>query len=97
VTRRRLSKVALVVAAIYAMAAAFALALPWLARPGASLAGVFAVVLIRPWSTVLVWIMDVAGLDSFLFNWGFLMLGAVVNTWLLYTVVAWLIGAVRTE
>ena len=84
------SKTALFLAALYLSFALAALALPLITGPHASLAGVYAVLIIQPWSTILVWFMDASGLDSMVFNWGFLLLGALINTWLIYKLVAWL-------
>ena len=89
------SKVALLFAALYLSFSLAALALPLLTGPHASLAGVYAVVIIQPWSTILVWFMDATGLDSVVFNWGFLLLGALINTWLIYKLVAWLALTIR--
>lgn len=62
---------------------------------GDSLAGVFAVLVIQPWGTLLVWIMDAAAIDSLAFNLLFMFGGALLNAWIIYRVVAWVVGRFR--
>lgn len=89
------SKVALFCAALYLSLSLAALALPLITGPHANLAGIYAVLIIQPWSTILVWIMDTTGLDSIVFNWGFLLAGALLNSWLIYKLVSWVSGKIR--
>jgi hypothetical protein len=59
---------------------------------GDSLSGVFAVLIIQPWGTVLVWVMDGSGLDSVLINILFMLGGAILNAWCIYKLLSWLMG-----
>lgn len=93
-TDRPRSKVALLFAALYLSLSLAALALPLIAGAHSNLAGIYAVLIIQPWSTILVWFMDRTGVDSLVLNWGFLLVGALVNTWLIYKLVAWISGKI---
>jgi hypothetical protein len=84
------SKPALFFAAAYLLLAVASLAFIFVS--GDSLAGVFAVLVIQPWGSWLVWVMDIAGMDSFFFNLLFMSGGALLNSWVIYKVVAWLVA-----
>ena len=87
------SKPALFFAVAYMLIALASLALIFVS--GDNLAGVFAVLVIQPWGTLLVWIMDAAAIDSLVFNLSFMSGGALLNAWLIYRVVAWLVARFR--
>ena len=82
------SKVAVWVAGLYLVVALAAWVLPWIAKPGESLAGIYVVPLAFPWSFLLGWIMDRFGIDSMAFNSAFLLLGILINAAILYFVLS---------
>jgi hypothetical protein len=81
------SRPGLLIAAAYLLVAVAAIGLVFVVDDG--LAGVFAVMIIQPWGSVLVWIMDTFGIDSFVFNVLFMLAGAAVNGWLIYRIISW--------
>jgi hypothetical protein len=83
------SKLALLFAAAYLLLAVASLIFIFVS--GDSLAGVFAVLVIQPWGSWLVWVMDIAGIDSLLFNLLFMSAGALLNCWIIYKTVTWLV------
>lgn len=89
------SKVAAWTAGLYLVVALAAWVLPWIAKPGESLAGIYVVPLAVPWSYLLGWIMDRTGIDSMVFNSAFLLLGILINTAFLYLVAAKILPARR--
>lgn len=90
-----LSKVGIGVAGLYLMVALAAWVLPWIAKPGESLAGIFVVPLAVPWSLLLGWIMDTTGVDSMVFKAVFLLVGISINAAILYFLTAKLFPARR--
>lgn len=82
--KRLKSKTAVWTAGVYLLVSLAALILLVTAGPGENLAGVYIVLLAKPWSTVLIWIIDRLGTDSLLFNSVFLLLGVLVNAALIY-------------
>ena len=68
--------------------------LPLIAKPGESLAGVYVAMLAYPWSTVLVWLMDGLGIDSFVLSSLFRLLGLFANGAILYYLLAWVTGKI---
>ena len=87
------SKPALFFAVAYMLIALASLALIFVS--GDNLAGVFAVLVIQPWGTLLIWIMDAAAIDSLVFNLLFMFGGAWLNAWIIYRVVAWVVARLR--
>ncbi len=83
-TKRPKSRAAAAGAGLYLIVSLAALVLLVTAGPGENLAGVYIVFLAKPWSTVLVWVINRLGTDSLLFNSVFLLLGVLVNAALLY-------------
>ena len=81
------SRLGLVIATVYLLVAIAAIGLVFVSDDG--LAGVFAVLIIQPWASALVWIMDTIGFDSFVFNVLFMLAGAAVNAWLIYRIISW--------
>jgi hypothetical protein len=88
------SRFAFWIAGLYLALGLAAWTLPWIAKPGESLAGVYVVMLAFPWSTVLLWLMDGFGIDSMIFSSFFLLLGLVFNAAILYYGIAWLTGKI---
>lgn len=84
------SKAALWLGGIYLVIGLAAWILPLVAKPGESLAGVYLVLVAQPWASLLVWIMDRFDIDSFAFNMVFMLLGVLLNTWIIYRLLAWL-------
>jgi len=84
---KRRSKLALFFAIGYILLAITSLA--WVFISDDSLAGVLAVIIIEPWGSVLIWLMDLIGFDSVIFNVLFMLGGALLNMWMIYTVIAW--------
>ncbi len=87
------SRIGLLIGAAYVLLAVAAIAFIFIADDG--LAGVFAVLVIQPWGSVLVWIMDIFEMDSFLFNMSFMLAGALLNGWLIYRVISWFVKLLR--
>ena len=87
------SRLGLLIAACYVFVAVAAIAFVFVADD--SLAGVLAVLVIQPWGSVLVWLMDKIGMDSFLFNVLFMLAGALVNGWLIYRIISWFMALLR--
>ncbi len=88
------SRVAFWIAGFYLVLGLAAWTLPFIAKPGESLAGVYVVMLALPWSTLLVWLMDGLGIDSIVFSSLFLLLGLFANAAILYYGIAWVTGEI---
>jgi len=87
------SRLGLLIGVAYVLLAVAAIALVFVADDG--LAGVLAVLVMQPWGSVLVWIMDIFDMDSILFNVLFMIAGALPNGWLIYRIISWLAVLVR--
>jgi len=88
------SRFAFWIAGLYLAVGLAAWTLPLIAKPGESLAGVYVAMLAYPWSTVLVWLMDGLGIDSFVLSSLFLLLGLFANGAILYYLLAWVTGKI---
>lgn len=88
------SRFAFWIAGLYLAVGLAAWTLPLIAKPGESLAGVYIAMLAYPWSTVLVWLMDGLGIDSFVLSSLFLLLGLFANGAILYYLLAWVTGKI---
>ena len=89
VSVHRKSRLALWLSGIYLFFALASWILPLIAKPDESLAGVFLALFAQPWATLLVWFTDKFQLDSFALNMVFMLLGILVNTWIIYRVFSW--------
>ena len=92
-TETQKSRLGLLLGVAYVLLAVAAIAFVFFADDG--LAGVLAVLVIQPWGSVLVWLMDITGMDSFLFNVLFMLAGALLNGWLIYRIISWLAALLR--
>jgi hypothetical protein len=81
------SKAAVMLTAAYLLLALAAAALPLFAKEGDSLANIYFIVFAMPWSLVLMGLTDKFGIDSFVFNYIFLLIGIFINSALLYWIV----------
>jgi len=88
-TEHRKSRLALWLSGIYLFIALGSWVLPLIPQQDASLAGVFMVLIVQPWATLLVWFTDKFQIDSFALNMVFMLLGILVNTWIIYRVFSW--------
>lgn len=66
----------------------FALALPLTAKPGETLAAVYAVLMAMPWSILLGKLVDSLSIDCIIFNYFVLIMGMAINAVLIYLVIS---------
>ena len=83
------SRLALWLSGIYLLPALGSWLLPLLASPGDNLTGVFLMLFAQPWTTVVIWLTDQFQIDSRALGMALLLLGVLLNTWIIYKVVSW--------
>jgi hypothetical protein len=83
------SKLALWVSGIYLTFALGSWLLPLIAKPGESLAGVFLILFAQPWASLWVWITDKQQIDIFALTMVFMLVGILVNAWIIYRCFSW--------
>ena len=88
VGRKHRSKIAIILAGLYLLLVAAALAVLLLAGENDSLAGIFFVLVTFPWSVVLTKVTAAFSMDSMAFNTVFLLVGGLINGGVIYYVVS---------
>ncbi len=87
---KRSSKTAAVLAGVYLLLVLAALTILLLAGKNDSLAGIYFILITFPWLLVLTKVTGAFGLDSMAFNTVFLLIGGLINGFIIYKVAAFL-------
>jgi|GEM_PF-3368892 len=83
-TERPRSRLAIIVASIYALLCVGALLLPMFAKPSENLAAAYAILLAIPWSILFLKFVDALAIESLALNYFILCIGMAINATLLY-------------
>jgi hypothetical protein len=87
-TDKQKSRLALWLSGIYFAVGFVSWLLPLFAKPGESLSGIFVVMLTQPWATLLTIVTERLQLDSFVLNMTVMLIGVLVNSWIIYKIVS---------
>jgi len=84
------SKTAITLTVIYLLLVVAAFSVMLMAKQDESLAGIYVVIVVMPWTLLLTWISDISGIDSITFNTVFLAVGCILNAIILYSLVSFI-------
>jgi len=84
------SKLAMWLSGIYLVFALGSWALPLIAKPDESMAGIFLVLFAQPWVSLWGWISDLLQVDNFALTMVVMLAAILLNTWIIYRVVSWI-------
>lgn len=83
-------RIAIWMSSIYFVLAFGSWLLPFIARAEDNMSGIFLILFAQPWASLWVWVSDQLQLDSMWLGMVVMLLGVLLNTWIIYRVFAWI-------
>ncbi len=92
---QKISKLAAAITGFYLLALIASVLIMFLTTDDTSMSGIFLVVVSIPWPWLLTQLQDILSLDSMLFNTLFLTAGGLLNTFIIYKFITFIINRSR--